>query len=40
MHSSGQVSSIAFGEHLLNLIEEKNDEDLVVYLEYLLKDMM
>ena len=38
MHSSGQVSSIAFGEHLLNLIEEKNDEDLVVYLEYLLKE--
>ena len=38
MYSSGQVSSIAFGEHLLNLIEEKNDEGLVVYLEYLLQE--
>ena len=38
MCSSGQVSSIAFGEHLLNLIEEKNDEGLLVYLEYLLKE--
>ena len=38
MYSSGQVSSIAFGEHLLNLIEETDDEGLVVYLEYLLKE--
>ena len=37
MHTSGEVSSIAFAEHLLDLIEEKNDEDLVIYLEYLLK---
>ena len=38
MHASGEVSSIAFGEHLLDLIEEKNDEDLVIYLEHLLKE--
>ena len=38
MHTSGEVSSIAFGEHLLDLIEEKNDEDLVIYLEHLLKE--
>lgn len=38
MHASGEVSSIVFGEHLLDLIEEKNDEDLVIYLEHLLKE--
>ena len=38
MHTSGEVSSIAFGEHLLDLIEEKNDEDFVIYLEHLLKE--
>ena len=36
MHTSGEVSSIAFAEHLLDLIESQSTEDLVIYLEYLL----
>ena len=36
MHTSGEVSSIAFAEHLLDLIEDQSAEDLVIYLEYLL----
>ncbi len=36
MYTSGEVSSIAFAEHLLDLIENKSTEDLVIYLEHLL----
>ena len=36
MYTSGEVSSIAFAEHLLDLIESQSTEDLVIYLEYLL----
>ena len=38
MHTSGEVSSIAFAEHLLDLIEDQSAEDLVVYLKYLLSE--
>ena len=36
MYTSGEVSSIAFAEHLLDLIENQSTEDLVIYLEHLL----
>jgi malonyl-CoA decarboxylase len=38
MHTSGEVSSVAFAEHLLDLIESKSTEDLVIYLEHLLNE--
>ena len=36
MYTSGEVSSIAFAEHLLDLIENQSTKDLVIYLEHLL----
>jgi malonyl-CoA decarboxylase len=38
MQTSGEVSSIAFAEHLLDLIEDKDDEGLIIYLEHLLTE--
>ena len=38
MSSTGEVSSIVFAEHLLELINEQTDEDLLVFLSYLLKE--
>jgi malonyl-CoA decarboxylase len=36
MSSSGEVSSIVFAEHLLHLINDQTDEELLVFLNYLL----
>ena len=38
MSTTGEVSSIVFAEHLLELINEQTDEDLLVFLNYLLKE--
>ena len=38
MSTTGEVSSIVFAEHLLELINEQTDEDLLVFLSYLLKE--
>ena len=38
MHTSGEVSSIAFAKHLLDLIENQSTDDLVTYLEHLLEE--
>ena len=38
MSSSGEVSSIVFAEHLLHLINDQTDEDLLVFLNYLLTE--
>jgi malonyl-CoA decarboxylase len=38
MSSSGEVSSIVFAEHLLHLINDQTDEELLVFLNYLLTE--
>ena len=38
MSSSGEVSSIVFAEHLLHLINDQTDEELIVFLNYLLTE--
>ena len=38
MSSSGEVSSIVFAEHLLHLINDQTDEELRVFLNYLLTE--
>ena len=38
MSSSGEVSSIVFAEHLLHLIDDQTDEELLVFLNYLLTE--
>lgn len=38
MSSSGEVSSIVFAEHLLHLINDQTDEELLVFLNYLLRE--
>lgn len=38
MSTTGEVSSIVFAEHLLVLINEQTDEELLVFLNYLLKE--
>ena len=38
MSTTGEVSSIVFAEHLLELINEQTNEDLLVFLSYLLKE--
>jgi malonyl-CoA decarboxylase len=38
MSSSGEVSSIVFAEHLLHLIDDQTDEELLVFLNYLLRE--
>lgn len=38
MSTTGEVSSIVFAENLLELINEQTDEDLLVFLSYLLKE--
>ena len=38
MSSSGEVSSIVFDEHLLHLINDQTDEELLVFLNYLLTE--
>ena len=35
MTSSGEVSSLVYAEHLLTLIEQLNDDDLVIFLKKL-----
>mgnify|MGYP000140664583 CR=1 FL=1 len=38
MSTTGEVSSIVFAEHLLELISEQTDEELLIFLNYLLKE--
>lgn len=38
MSTTGEVSSIIFAEHLLELINEQTNENLLVFLNYLLKE--
>jgi len=38
MSSSGEVSSIVYAEHLLHLIDDQTDEELLVFLNYLLTE--
>ena len=38
MSSSGEVSSIVFAEHLLHLINDQTDEELLFFLNYLLTE--
>ena len=38
MSTTGEVSSIVFAEHLLELIGEQTDEELLIFLNYLLKE--
>jgi len=38
MSTTGEVSSIAFAEHLLDLIENQDEEELINFLYHLLKE--
>ena len=38
MSTTGEVSSIAFAGHLLDLIESQNNEDLDIFLTYLMEE--